>query len=316
MDNQQPSINLEIFYRKPKDGHGFIYKYTAPNGKNYIGQTINSLKNRAKNIISGTGYKKCTLFWKAIQKYGWNNFQVEILEEICIEELNDREIYYINFFNSIAPNGYNQTFGGDGGKTKDVYVYSAQNGQFIEHYSSLSKAEIETGVPIETISSILSEKTTRKQAHNLVFLSSYIPIFDISKLARNNYHYVYVYDKEGNYLNEFSTIREAAKQLGIGESSIRKCFNGLSAHASYYQFKNEKYDKIDPIPKNSKTPISVCQIDPVTNEILATYSSLTAAGKAVGLTSGDGIKRVILRGKGLSGGYFWKINEGSTTKCE
>ena len=90
MDNQQPSINLEIFYRKPKDGHGFIYKYTAPNGKSYIGQTINSLKTRAKNIISGTGYKKCTLFWKAIQKYGWNNFQVEILEEICIEELNDR----------------------------------------------------------------------------------------------------------------------------------------------------------------------------------------------------------------------------------
>lgn len=39
MDNQQPSINFEIFYQKPKNGHGFIYKYISPENKSYIGQT-------------------------------------------------------------------------------------------------------------------------------------------------------------------------------------------------------------------------------------------------------------------------------------
>lgn len=41
------------------------------NGKVYIGQTIQSIENRWKN---GNGYKPCTYFYKAIQKYGWENF--------------------------------------------------------------------------------------------------------------------------------------------------------------------------------------------------------------------------------------------------
>lgn len=49
MDNQQPSDN-SLFYKKPHKGMGFVYKYTSPSGKNYIGQTINSLADRAKSI--------------------------------------------------------------------------------------------------------------------------------------------------------------------------------------------------------------------------------------------------------------------------
>ena len=33
MDNQQPSVNSYIFNKKPKAGHGFIYKYTSPSGR-------------------------------------------------------------------------------------------------------------------------------------------------------------------------------------------------------------------------------------------------------------------------------------------
>lgn len=314
MDNQHPSINNELFYQRPKEGYGFIYKYTSPSGKSYIGQTINSLKDRAKNLISGNGYKKCTVFWKAIQKYGWNNFKVEILEEVKIEELNEREIQYIQYFDTLTPNGYNQATGGEGGKRKQVFVYSAQNGKFLEHYSSLSEASAGTGVPIETISSILGKQSNRKQSHNFTFLDYYIPNYDIKNLSRKNYHRIYVYDKEGFYYKSYERITEAAKDLNISEGSIRKCFNGLSIHASYYQFRNEKFDKIDSIPKNSKTPISVCQIDPQTGKTIKIYPSLAAAARGVGLTNGGGIKKVIDRGKGLSGGYFWKINEGSTTK--
>lgn len=316
MDNQQPSIKENIFFQKPKEGYGFIYKYTSPNGHSYIGQTINTLKERAKNIISGTGYKKCTLFWKAIEKYGWNNFKVEIIEEVKIEELNEAERNSILKFNTLAPNGYNLTIGGDGGKTKEVYVYSSQNGKLLEHYNSLSEASLNTGVPIETISAIMSVncKRERRQAHNLVFSNEYFLKYDISKLNRKSYHKIYVYDKSGKYLKNFNTISEASKELKIGDSSIRKCLCGHSLHASYYQFRNSKEDKIEPIPKNSKSPLGVCQIDPKTNEVIAIYPSCAAAGRAVGLTSGNGIRTVATRKKGLSGGFFWKFDEGSTTK--
>lgn len=183
MDNQQLSINSEIYYRKPTSGNGFIYKYTSPSGKSYIGKAIGTLKKRAINLVSGIGYKKCPLFWRAINKYGFLNFQVEIIEEAPLSILGEKEIFYIEKYNTRNPHGYNIAQGGEGGQKKEVYVYSAQNGEYVGNYSSLTEASVETGVPIETISIIMKQQR-RKQAHNLIFLDSYIERYDINNLAR------------------------------------------------------------------------------------------------------------------------------------
>lgn len=313
MDNQQLSVNSEIYYRQPADGNGFIYKYTSPSGKSYIGKTIGTLKRRAVNLVSGNGYKKCSLFWRAINKYGFLNFQVEIIEEAPLSELSDKEIFYIDKYNTKSPNGYNLAQGGDGGQRKEVYVYSAQNGELIEHYSSLTEASIETGVPIETISIILRQDR-RKQAHNLTFLDHYIEQYDVNNFVRSNYAKVFVYDKNGNYIESYNSVSAASKNLNISVSSIERVLGGTSSHASYYQFTREKKEKLSPVPKNPKTPIPVCQIDVNTGEIINRFTSLQQACRAVGLTNSSGIKKVIIRGKGTSGGYFWTIDESSTTK--
>lgn len=90
--------------------YGVIYKITnLIDGKNYVGQTINfnqriGQHKRGKQFID-----------KAIQKYGWKNFTVEIVEErTSLEQLNKREIFWIAAFNSKVPNGYNLTDGGEG----------------------------------------------------------------------------------------------------------------------------------------------------------------------------------------------------------
>ena len=98
-----------------------IYKYTNKcNNKVYIGQTKNSLEERAQH--NGSNYRSCTHFYNAIQKYGWNNFQSEILEEVnTIEEANKREMYYISLFDSTNPKcGYNISFGGNCGPISEV----------------------------------------------------------------------------------------------------------------------------------------------------------------------------------------------------
>ena len=85
-----------------------IYKYTNKvNGKVYIGRTCNSLKRRAH--ADGSGYKSCTYFWNAIQKYGWENFEGEVLEErLTDKEAAKREIFYIHEYDSIDfTKGYN-----------------------------------------------------------------------------------------------------------------------------------------------------------------------------------------------------------------
>lgn len=83
------------------------------NGKVYIGQTKQyPPEKRWKN---GLGYKNCTHFYKAIQKYGWDNFQHIILEqkEMSPQDADNKEDYYIKLFNSQNQlYGYNITSGG------------------------------------------------------------------------------------------------------------------------------------------------------------------------------------------------------------
>ena len=93
---------------------GYIYKITNKvNGKSYIGQTRYTIEFRWRQHIHK---KDNTYFHNAIKKYGVDNFIVEKLEECNIEDLNEREIYYIAKYNTFK-DGYNLTIGGNGNRT-------------------------------------------------------------------------------------------------------------------------------------------------------------------------------------------------------
>lgn len=81
------------------------------NKKVYIGQTCQNPERRWRN---GEGYKDSPLFYLAIQKYGWNNFEHKILEtNLSQAEANERERYWIKIYNANnKQNGYNLTPGG------------------------------------------------------------------------------------------------------------------------------------------------------------------------------------------------------------
>lgn len=89
-----------------------VYKYTSPSNKSYIGITRQTQKNRAGN--NGYKYERCPAFWKAIQKYGFENFSYEELETNLDEKTaKEKEKEYIKKFNT-QKNGYNISGGGDG----------------------------------------------------------------------------------------------------------------------------------------------------------------------------------------------------------
>lgn len=107
---------------------GFIYKITNTiNGKSYIGQTIQNVKERFYQHCATKCSKVVSnmAIHRAIKKYGKSNFTVEVIEEIDSTNLNDRERYWIKYYNSYN-NGYNSTKGGqDGCKPfKDLDVES------------------------------------------------------------------------------------------------------------------------------------------------------------------------------------------------
>lgn len=87
-----------------------IYKITnLLNNKHYIGQSIN-IENRF--YMHKNFYHKDSYVDQEINKYGLNNFEFTIIELCEKYELDEKEIYYIQNYNSLYPNGYNLTPGG------------------------------------------------------------------------------------------------------------------------------------------------------------------------------------------------------------
>jgi len=97
-----------------------IYKSTNKiTGKIYIGQTKHALDTRIKNHMKESKQESNRPFMLSINKHGIDNFTFETIDSANnSDELNDKEIYWINFYDSVFPNGYNVTGGGQGKKIK------------------------------------------------------------------------------------------------------------------------------------------------------------------------------------------------------
>ena len=78
----------------------------------YVGQAINSAERFIAHCKPSSIKNNNSIIDKAIQKYGANNFWFEIIES-QIENYNEREKYWIKELNTLIPNGYNMTEGGD-----------------------------------------------------------------------------------------------------------------------------------------------------------------------------------------------------------
>lgn len=97
----------------------YIYKIVNKiNTKSYIGQTIQPLHKRWSEHCNNSSC--CIVLKNAIKKYGKENFELLIIEEIDYENkelikiiLNEKEMLYINKENTLIPNGYNILKGGN-----------------------------------------------------------------------------------------------------------------------------------------------------------------------------------------------------------
>lgn len=99
---------------------GYIYKIiNIKNQKIYIGQTT---KKRPTDRFSQHKYlalhpqqeKSISYLHRAMESDGIDNFKFEIIEQVDNLLLNEREKYWIKQYNSLTPNGYNLTVGGQG----------------------------------------------------------------------------------------------------------------------------------------------------------------------------------------------------------
>jgi group I intron endonuclease len=95
---------------------GIIYRVTNNiNSKSYVGQSIfSTIKNRKRDHWNDTFLRFDDLkFHRALKKHGFENFNWEIIDNCDNDKLDEREIYWISFYDSFKK-GYNSTLGGQG----------------------------------------------------------------------------------------------------------------------------------------------------------------------------------------------------------
>jgi group I intron endonuclease len=96
-----------------------IYKITNPTSKIYVGQAINIVKRWSEYSLNNSNLSKQPKIYRSLKKYGIDNHKFEIIEECNENQLNEREIYWGEYYNVLGINGLNLRLGGSEGKLSD-----------------------------------------------------------------------------------------------------------------------------------------------------------------------------------------------------
>lgn len=181
----------------------YIYKVVNNiTQKIYVGKTECTLEKRfrehCKDAFRSRNEKRP--LYSAMRKYGVENFHIELIEETDNPE--EREIYWINKLDTYK-NGYNATFGGDGKKYVD---YSLVLSTF-KKLNSVKDTAKELDICVQTVSKVLHQ--------NEIY-----PECTSRQIFKDKAMTVYQYDKEGLFIQTFSSLCDAARWCSANGSSL------------------------------------------------------------------------------------------------
>lgn len=190
-----------------------IYKITNKlNGKIYIGQTCRSLEDRMSEHIR----HRIIVVDKAIQKYGINNFTVEQIDVATdIDDLNQKERFWIQHYDCMVPNGYNQCAGGDNTVGFQHRVESKRK-------MSIKKSVQYVGEGNPFFGKRHSDESRKKMSDARKGLA-HLTADQIAKL-RMSHHTVKVQNVETGEV--FDSIKEAATAYNLKETHITRVCKG------------------------------------------------------------------------------------------
>jgi group I intron endonuclease len=266
-------------------GEYIVYKHTAPNGKVYIGQTKKTIQDRWKN---GKGYTchRHGWFWKAIEKYGWDNIAHEILcDNLDKAEADYYEKYYIDHYQS----------------TDKKYGYNCQSGGSRDYkYSEESKRNISAGL---------------KQYYAVNGCPSTNKAREI--LQKKQGRQIVQYDLDGNKIEEYMSAYEAGQKTGIPHHKINAtlCLPDRNKQAGGYmwRYKENAPERLEPLRK--KRP---CAQYDLKGNLIREWEDVKDADKAMSKHQKRNPIERCCDGKGFKTayGFQWRFIDSNTQKIE
>lgn len=223
-----------------------IYKISNKvNKKVYIGQTIYNIEKRFKEHINKSKYETYIKrpLYNAMRKYGCSEFFVEELEVVeTKEEANNREKYWIKYYDSFGENGYNATEGGDDGSynAKPVLQISKEDYSIIRKFSSTHEAGRFFGKPNTLIQRVCSGERHSSCGHYWIYEEEYNSLKNIPKRFEEKRKHSTVMQIEinsGRIVQEYKSTYEAGKRLGFDYRHIQRVCRGERNSYKGYNWK-------------------------------------------------------------------------------
>lgn len=268
--------------------------------KRYIGQ------HRLKNGVVEDGYLGSgKLLRHAIDKYGKECFFRETLQ-FCYsqKELNEAEIQWIKFYDSVASKDfYNLADGGHSFTNllrKKVYQYTLA-GDFVAEHESVEMASIVAGCAASQMT--ITASSEHRTAMGYQWRFEYREFYPQVKKGVDRE--IHCYSMDGIFIRSFSSLTKAANFIGENTTgNLAACAKGKKLTVRGYQWRYEKFEKINAARAKRQTNKPMFRVDPDTLKVLERYESANLAGRTLGVAPAN-IHRSANSGY-LCGGYFWK----------
>ena len=259
------NYNMATVFTKKEFDFSCIYKLTSPSGKIYIGQTqCLYLRFRSYRKMYTNEYLK-----KALLKYGLENIIVEILEkDIPLENLDEREQFYLDTLQPFGDNGYNickeaSTTRGRKRPFEEMIGLSEYRktrvGELNSFFGKTHTEEVKQKIRELRIGKKLSEQHIEKIKEKTIRCVKQVDIVTKEVIA------------------EYESIKEAENKTGIKSSNISKVANKI---------KNIKEGDIITYSAGGCLWIFCDSIIP-SNEVKVSTESIYKCVKQIDLTSGD-----------------------------
>lgn len=243
---------------------GIIYLITNNiNNKMYVGQTARDLVTRWNEHKSRSNPSDGTYLHNAIAKYGEENFSIKVIEEVQDALLSESEQFYIKQYNSLYPNGYNLTIGGEGvTKIDSQKIYDLW-----DEGASVSQIASNLQVSVDCVKERLKK-----------YINYSVPE-SLNRWYKNKIIPIKQYDLKGNFIAEYESIADASIKNNIPYEAIRRVVNGLFQTTANFQWcKVGEEDKIKKNLSNRTTKTSVIQMD-LDNVPIQIFESYQAAAR-------------------------------------
>ena len=273
-----------------------IYKITNKiNGKIYIGQSLDIRRRWTAhvNVLNETNHtdreKKYALH-QALLKYGVENFTFEVIEKCCIDELDEREKYWIKYSNSYLK-GCNENEGGSAVRGRPSYVDQVilllQTTQ-----STFDEIAQIAGTSAQSVGHINRGESFKTDG----------VVYPIRKSTKE----VIQYTADGIEIATFNCAADAERETGVPAHNIRcVCRNykngQITAGGFQWRFIADRGDLISRQPNNRKRVGKFNQED----ELLQVFESAAEAARSEGVVR-DHVSRVCRGERKSLHGFIWK----------